>query len=90
MVVRIGGIRKFTFDVSDKNGTAHREFGIIFPKTISHMRFQPPKGDHKMITDKKCPKSYFIAKLREFAYKGKFETEEDFADTIVPCYDWTT
>lgn len=27
MVVRIGGIRKFTFDVSDKNGTAHREFG---------------------------------------------------------------
>ena len=20
------------------------------------MRFQPPKGDHKMITDKKCPK----------------------------------
>ena len=51
------------------------------------MRFQPPKGDHKMITDKKCPKSYFIAKLREFAYKGKFETEEDFADTIVPCYD---
>ena len=54
------------------------------------MRFQPPKGYHKMITDKKCPKSYFIANLREFAYKGKFETEEDFADTIVPCYDWTT
>ena len=27
MAVRIGGIRKFTFDVSDKNGTAHREFG---------------------------------------------------------------
>ena len=27
MVVRIGGIRKFTFDVSDKNRTAHREFG---------------------------------------------------------------
>ena len=27
MVVCIGGIRKFTFDVSDKNGTAHREFG---------------------------------------------------------------
>ncbi len=27
MIVRIGGIRKFTFDVSDKNGTAHREFG---------------------------------------------------------------
>ena len=26
MAVRIGGIRKFTFDVSDKNGTAHREF----------------------------------------------------------------
>ena len=26
MVVRIGGIRKFTFDVSNKNGTAHREF----------------------------------------------------------------
>lgn len=21
-------------------------------------------------------------------HKGKFETEEDFADTIVPCYDW--
>ena len=54
MVVRIGGIRKFTFDVSNK----------------------------------KCPKNYFITKLREFAYKGKFETEEDFADTIVPCYDW--
>ena len=27
MIVRVGGIRKFTFDVSDKNGTAHREFG---------------------------------------------------------------
>ena len=27
MIVRIGGIRKFTFDVSNKNGTAHREFG---------------------------------------------------------------
>ena len=27
MIVRIGGIEKFTFDVSDKNGTAHREFG---------------------------------------------------------------
>lgn len=54
------------------------------------MRFQPPKGYHKMITDKKCPKSYFIANLREFAYKGKIETEGDFADTIVPCYDWTT
>ena len=27
MVVSIGGIRKFTFDVSNKNGTAHREFG---------------------------------------------------------------
>ena len=27
MVVCIGGIRKFIFDVSDKNGTAHREFG---------------------------------------------------------------
>lgn len=52
------------------------------------MRFQPPKGDLKMITGKKCPKSYFIANLREFAYKGKFETEGDFADTIVPCYDW--
>ena len=26
MIVRISGIRKFTFDVSDKNGTAHREF----------------------------------------------------------------
>ena len=26
MIVRIGGIEKFTFDVSDKNGTAHREF----------------------------------------------------------------
>lgn len=21
-------------------------------------------------------------------HKGKFETEEDFADTIVLCYDW--
>ena len=28
------------------------------------MRFQPPKGDHKMIIDKKCPQSYFIAKLQ--------------------------
>ena len=27
MVVSVGSIRKFTFDVSDKNGTAHREFG---------------------------------------------------------------
>ena len=27
MVVRISGIGKFTFDVSNKNGTAHREFG---------------------------------------------------------------
>ena len=27
------------------------------------MRFQPPKGDHKMITDKKSPKSYFIANI---------------------------
>ena len=27
------------------------------------MRFQPPKGDHKMITGKKCPKSYFIANI---------------------------
>ena len=27
MVVRIGGIRKFTFDVSNKNRTAHRKFG---------------------------------------------------------------
>ena len=27
MVVRIGGIRKFTFDVSNKNGTANKEFG---------------------------------------------------------------
>ena len=27
MVVSVGGIRKFTFDVSNKNGTAHREFG---------------------------------------------------------------
>ena len=54
MVVRVGGIRKFTFDVSNK----------------------------------KCPQNYFITKLREFAYKGKIETEEDFADTIVPCYDW--
>lgn len=27
MVVRIGGIRKYTFDVSDKNRIAHREFG---------------------------------------------------------------
>ena len=26
MIVCIGGIRKFTFDVSNKNGTAHREF----------------------------------------------------------------
>lgn len=27
MIVRIGGIRKFTFDINNKNGTAHREFG---------------------------------------------------------------
>ena len=27
MIVRIGGIRKFTFDVCNKNGTVHREFG---------------------------------------------------------------
>ena len=27
MIVCIGGIRKFTFDVSNENGTAHREFG---------------------------------------------------------------
>ena len=27
MVVRVTGIRKFTFDVSNKNGTTHREFG---------------------------------------------------------------
>ena len=27
MVVSVGGIRKYTFDVSNKNGTAHREFG---------------------------------------------------------------
>ena len=27
MVVRVGGIRKFTFDVSNKNATARREFG---------------------------------------------------------------
>ena len=27
MVVRIDGIRKFSFDVSNKNGTAHRKFG---------------------------------------------------------------
>ena len=27
MIIRIGGIRKFTFDVSNKNGIAHREFG---------------------------------------------------------------
>ena len=29
------------------------------------MRFQPPKGDHKMITDKKSPKSYFIANIEK-------------------------
>lgn len=27
MIVRVGGIRKFTFDVSNKNATARREFG---------------------------------------------------------------
>ena len=27
MIVRISDIRKFTFDVSNKNGTAHRKFG---------------------------------------------------------------
>ena len=27
MIVSVSGIRKFTFDVSNKNGTAHREFG---------------------------------------------------------------
>ena len=27
MIVSVSGVRKFTFDVSNKNGTAHREFG---------------------------------------------------------------
>lgn len=35
------------------------------------MRFQPPKGDHKMITDKKSSKSYFIAKLQAARQKGE-------------------
>jgi len=28
MIVNIGGIRKFTLDVSNKNGTAHRKSDI--------------------------------------------------------------
>lgn len=39
------------------------------------MRFQPPKGDHKMITSKKCPKSYFIAKLQAVCHAGEFHSQ---------------
>ena len=39
------------------------------------MRFQPPKGDHKMITDKKSPKSYFIAKLQAARQMGKSHSQ---------------
>ena len=39
------------------------------------MRFQPPKGDHKMITDKKCPKSYFIAKLQAVRQEGESHSQ---------------
>ncbi len=39
------------------------------------MRFQPPKGDHKMITDKKCPKSYFIAKLQTVRQKREYHSQ---------------
>ena len=39
------------------------------------MRFQPPKGDHKMITGKKCPKSYFIAKLQAVRQEGKSHSQ---------------
>ena len=39
------------------------------------MCFQPPKGDHKIITDKKCPKSYFIAKLQAAHQKGESHSQ---------------
>ena len=39
------------------------------------MRFQSTKGDHKMITDKKCPKSYFIAKLQAVRQKGESHSQ---------------
>lgn len=39
------------------------------------MRFQPLKGDHKVITDKKCPKSYFIAKLQVARQKGESHSQ---------------
>ena len=39
------------------------------------MCFQPPKGDHKMITNKKCRKSYFIAKLQAARQKGKSHSQ---------------
>ena len=41
------------------------------------MRFQPPKGDHKMITGKKCPKSYFIAKLQAVRQGGNLIVKVD-------------
>ena len=39
------------------------------------MRFRPPKGDHKMITDKRCPKSYFIAKLQAVCQEGESHSQ---------------
>lgn len=39
------------------------------------MRFQPPKGDHKMIIDKKCPKSYFIAQLQAVHQDGESHSQ---------------
>ena len=39
------------------------------------MRFQSSKGDHKMITDKKCPKSYFIAQLQAARQNGESHSQ---------------
>ena len=50
MVVRIGGIRKFTFDVSNKNRTAHREFGrnqVEFVRLQSLCKMTGNKGTGK-------------------------------------------
>ena len=39
------------------------------------MRFQPPRGDHKMIIDKKCPQSYFIAQLQAVHQDGESHSQ---------------
>ena len=39
------------------------------------MRFQPPKGDHKMIIDKKCPQSFFIAQLQAVHQDGESHSQ---------------